>query len=107
MALVSWRCYLRYGLFCYAYGASGKLPDLQGYFVRGFGTGQGSADFGAKQEDDFKAHTHDTIQTIDQNGGYTAGAGRPRYGGSVKASSSTGGTETRPKNIAMLYCIKI
>ena len=86
------------------------LPDLRGYFVRGSGTnsdGTASGTFGAKQADAFKAHTHNTIQTIDQNGGFDSGAGRPRYGGSVTASSSTGGTETRPKNIAMLYCIKI
>jgi microcystin-dependent protein len=103
----------------YTYGGSGSsfnLPDLRGYFVRGWGVaGQNGANsdgtvsgtFGAKQEDAFKAHTHNTIQTIDQNGGFDSGAGRPRYGGSVTASSSTGGTETRPKNIAMLYCIKI
>ena len=87
-----------------------NLPDLRGYFVRGSGTNSdntASGTFGAKQADDFKAHTHNTIQTIDQNGGFDSGAGRARYGGSATASSSAGGTETRPKNIAMLYCIKI
>jgi microcystin-dependent protein len=99
-----------YALIGTTYGAAGKLPDLRGYFVRGHGTNSDSTSsglFGAKQADDFKSHTHNTIQTIDQNGGFDSGAARPRYGGSATASSSAGGTETRPRNIAMLYCIKI
>ena len=97
----------------YTYGGSGgsfNLPDLRGYFVRGHGTngdGTESGSFGAKQADAFKAHTHTVIQTIDQNGSFDSGAGRPRYGGSLTNTGSTGSTETRPKNIAMLYCIKL
>ena len=97
----------------YTYGGSGgsfNLPDLRGYFVRGSGTnsdGTVSGGFGNKQADEFKAHTHTVIQTIDQNGGFDSGAGRPRYGGSSTNTGSTGGTETRPRNIAMLYCIKL
>jgi microcystin-dependent protein len=103
----------------YEFGGSGgsfKVPDLRGYFVRGWGVvgrngansdGTVSGGFGDKQADSFEAHTHNTIQTIDQGGGFDAGAGRPRYGGSATASSSAGGSETRPKNIAMLYCIKL
>jgi microcystin-dependent protein len=89
------------------------LPDLRGYFVRGVGVaGQNGANgdgtvsgaFGAKQEDDFKAHTH-TVNNIVLVSGVGAGSGQ--VGRSVANSGSTGGTETRPKNIAMLYCIKI
>jgi microcystin-dependent protein len=87
------------------------LPDLRGYFVRGSGTnsdGTVSGTFGAKQADELKSHLH-TYQP-----GAAAGA---QSGGNFTAqrtdilttainTSSTGGTETRPANIAMLYCIK-
>jgi microcystin-dependent protein len=81
-----------------------NLPDLRGYFVRGFGTAAGSGAFGAKQEDDFKAHTH-PVNNIVLVGGYQ-GSGGGLVGRGSANSDSTGGTETRPKNIAMLYCIK-
>ena len=85
-----------------------NLPDLRGYFVRGSGTnsdGTASGTFGAKQADAFKAHTH-TVDNIVLVGGYQ-GSGSGLVGRSPANSGSTGGTETRPKNIAMLYCIKI
>jgi hypothetical protein len=99
----------------YTYGGSGSsfnLPDLRGYFVRGWGVvGQNGANsdgtvsdaFAAKQADDFKAHTH-TVNNIVLVSGVGAGSGQ--VGRGVANSGSTGGTETRPKNIAMLYCIK-
>jgi microcystin-dependent protein len=87
------------------------LPDLRGYFVRGSGTnsdGTAAGTFGAKQADELKSHLHT------HEPGAAAGAAS---GGSFTAqrtdllttainTSSTGGSETRPKNIAMLYCIK-
>jgi hypothetical protein len=96
----------------YEFGGSGgsfNVPDLRGYFVRGYGTnsdGTVSGGFGDKQVDAFKSHNHSAIQTIDNNGGFDSGAGRVRYGGTGDTTGSTGSTETRPKNIAMLYCIK-
>ena len=83
------------------------VPDLQGYFIRGFGTAAGSGAFGEQQSDAFASHTHTAIQTIDSNGSFDSGSSRPRYGGSGSTGSAGGATETRPKNIAMLYCIKI
>lgn len=80
------------------------LPDLRGYFVRGSGTnsdGTAAGTFGAKQADEFKAHTHQGTTHVG------AGAsGGTLFVGASGTSGSTGGTETRPKNIAMLYCIK-
>ncbi len=83
------------------------LPDLRGYFVRGFGTNAdatASGTFGVKQADDFKAHTH----TVNGQVATTASSGASTNYASISGGStgSTGGTETRPKNIAMLYCIK-
>lgn len=95
----------------YEYGGSGgsfNLPDLRGYFVRGSGTnsdGTASGGFGEKQADAFKAHTH-TVG-IRSNPAREAGGGETIISGGTLTTSSTGDTETRPKNIAMLYCIKL
>jgi microcystin-dependent protein len=89
-----------------------NVPDLRGYFVRGSGTnGDGTAagTFGAKQADELKSHAHD-INNFSSTGNFgTTGTqfGPVRYGPTATgAALATGGTETRPKNIAMLYCIK-
>jgi microcystin-dependent protein len=81
-----------------------NVPDLRGYFVRGSGTnsdGTAAGTFGEKVADEFKAHTHLVGSGFGTSGAFGALAGN----GSTE-SSSTGGAETRPKNIAMLYCIK-
>lgn len=157
------------------YGSYGQLPDLRGYFVRGFGTNTdsvSSGDFGKQQTDAFQGHKHeiydpqhghtgttseikkfansssgDTFNPItcyDCGNSYEPGSS-PGMGAdttynynhyhdvvvsssstNVKALSPTGDTatagsgdsngpggstprtshETRPRNIAMLYCIK-
>ena len=88
-----------------------NLPDLRGEFVRGWDNGRGIDSgrvLGSSQTDEFKAHVHKyghphssaygmTITTYPgvrpgNNTGYTTAA--------------TGGTETRPRNIALLACIK-
>ena len=86
-----------------------NLPDLRGIFVRGSGdqTISGttySGTFAAKQQDAFKSHTHavgDT--TITGSGG---GSSYRANEGSAQNTTATGGTETRPANIALLYCVK-
>ncbi len=89
------------------FGTAGTLPDLRGYFVRGSGTnsdGTAAGTFGTKQEDMFKSHTHTTSSlsnTSTPGGIYTV-----RQVTGSTSSGATGGIETRPKNIAMLYCIK-
>ncbi len=88
------------------------LPDLRGYFVRGSGTnsdGTAAGTFGAKQADELKSHTHsygdvrNGITSIFLNPG---GSGMDQAVDTTRTTAATGGTETRPKNIAMLYCIK-
>ena len=85
-----------------------NLPDLRGYFVRGGGTnvdGTTSGTFGAKQADEFKSHTHGYLQTTQATD--TRSGGDTHYISAANGTTSpTGGTETRPKNIAMHYCIK-
>lgn len=95
-----------------------RLPDLRGYFIRGFGTnsdGTVSAAFGAKQADAFQGHRHLTQPSSTGSGGggvnATTGGG---YIGNTTGNPTTdtvNGTprtasETRPRNIAMRYLIK-
>ena len=102
------------------------VPDLCGYFVRGSGTNRdntASGTFGAKQKDATGPHTHlydDYYQatTVTSTNGSVAGGANNRL--ESVTSTETGAfaydrktksqdpseNETRPKNIAMLYCIK-
>lgn len=85
-----------------------NVPDLRGYFVRGSGTngdGTASGTFGAKQADELKSHTH-TYTFKSTTGGSSAGGDPNSITNTSVTTGATGGTETRPKNIAMFYCIK-
>ncbi|MBI2787815.1 MAG: tail fiber protein [Elusimicrobia bacterium] len=104
-----------------------NLPDLRGSFVRGWSHGSGSDpdaasrvaskpggatgdQVGSAQSDQLRSHTHTTTLRLEAAGG----GGYPnflRYGGSVGAvgfqSDASGGSESRPKNISLMYIIKI
>ena len=105
------------------------LPDLRGIFVRGSGSQTISGitynkTFAAKEGDAFQGHQHDatdgTPGTPMQYSASGRGAGgfNVWFGGTsgttghtAPASDGTNGTprtasETRPANIALLYCIK-
>lgn len=90
---------------------SATLPDLRGEFLRGWDNGRG-IDTGRAirtwQADDFKSHTHALPANTAVN---TAGGGIFWSGGTNGVSSTgptaaTGGTETRSRNVSVLYCIK-
>jgi len=91
-----------------------NVPDLRGEFMRGWDDSRGidtSRAFGSAQTDEFKSHSHDGYSNL--NLLYSGGGGRPNDAPSGKANSGrawetldTGGTETRPRNIAFLACIK-
>lgn len=97
-----------------------KLPDYRGYFLRGANSGSGADPeaasrtdrgdgtggdvVGSKQTDQYRSHNHYIAGGILYTGG---GGGSTVSGGQVGAAYTepNGGTETRPKNISVLYCI--
>lgn len=87
------------------------LPDLRGEFIRGLDAGRGvdsGRGLGTAQSDDFKSHTHlyDLANYITV--GLQSGADGVSLVNAVPpvATGSTGGTETRPRNVALNYIIK-
>lgn len=90
-----------------------NLPDLRGEFVRGWDDGRGvdsGRGFGTAQADEFEAHYHD-VRTNSATGSGTGGGGYFISDAGVGALERTratpsGGSETRPRNVALLYCIK-
>lgn len=86
-----------------------NVPDLRGEFVRGYDDSRGvdsGRSFGSAQADMFKSHTH---QVKYETGRLNGGGGGPAidWGPNAWATSTeTGGAETRPRNIALLACIK-
>lgn len=108
-----------------------NIPDMRGYFPRGWSHGSsidpGRA-FGSTQTDAFKSHTH-TASVTDPGHEHgisevaSTGAGNfgsigsvsPRSGtitsdsattGITVSNASTGSTETRPVNLAIMFVIK-
>ncbi len=100
------------------------LPDYRGYFLRGLdngaandpdsatrldrGDGTAGDAVGTKQDDAFESHYHSYTAGEDKD--VSSGGTKARdndWGGSSHNTGSTGtSTETRPKNIYVLYCIK-
>jgi len=98
-----------------------NLPDLRGEFIRGFDNGRGidtGRALGSSQLDQFQGHYHAKSTAGLQGGTATLGAnsGGNIYAGSnaeIRQPTTDGvngaprtGTETRPRNIALMYCIK-
>ncbi|MCR9143881.1 MAG: DUF2341 domain-containing protein [bacterium] len=101
-----------------------NVPDMRGEFVRGWDNGRGidsGRTMGTSQDDQFQGHAHDfyfsdavfaggNASTVQNNtvanslSIHNSEVGDPREDG-VNGPPRTG-PETRPRNIALLYCIK-
>lgn len=91
-----------------------NLPDLRGEFVRGWDNGREidtGRVFGTNQADEFRAHGHRQGRGIGSSPGRNARgggdgsleSGNPNIG---NYTAATGGSETRPRNVALMYVIK-
>ena len=98
-----------------------RLPDARGYFIRGWDNGSGvdsGRAIGTQQNDAFQGHYHDKGEYSSTNliDGASTAFVRLNTGGDPDDTSApiTDGssgtprtsTETRPTNIALMYCIK-
>ncbi len=88
-----------------------NTPDLRGEFIRGWDNGRGvdtGRSLGSTQTDEFKSHNHTTTSFSRVNVN-PSGVQNPLFGRTGVDTTSIGfegGDETRPRNIALMYCIK-
>lgn len=90
-----------------------RLPDTRGEFLRGWDHGRGvdiGRTLGSLQAQSIQAHDHnmwagDTYASVSPSGG---GAAAAWVNGGVTGlkTGTTGSAETRPRNLAMMWCIK-
>ncbi|WP_017336917.1 phage tail protein [Pseudomonas fluorescens] len=88
-----------------------RLPESRGEFLRGWDHGRGvdaGRAIGSFQADDLKAHTHKYGNTHNATYGLSStGVIGVNPSASINYdTSSVGGTETRPRNLAVMWCIK-
>ena len=118
-----------YAMIGSTYGSAGKLPDLRGEFARGWDDGRGidsGRAFGGAQADAFQGHKHQMNRLVPLRLGFDGGidfnsaVNNPNdctlfdFASEMQAAPVTDGTngtprtgtETRPRNIALLACIK-
>jgi microcystin-dependent protein len=97
-----------YAVLSSTYGSPGKLPDLRGEFVRGWDDGRGidSARVFGTAQNASRINTISASSYIADNTENAAVSSETRFSfsGAFSATKSLG--EVRPRNIALLACIK-
>lgn len=92
-----------------------QLADLRGEFLRSWDGSRGADSgraFGSWQADEFKSHTHRIPDTStpedsgDSIGGFDTTSDNNQDDGSYVDTLASGGTETRPRNRAVLVCVR-
>lgn len=97
-----------------------NVPDMRAMFPRGWDNGRGidqPREFGTTQQDDNKSHTHFYSDSYfaeaggpDTSLGSVTGATAKDFSNTLytatRQTQSQGITEARPKNVALLFCIK-
>jgi microcystin-dependent protein len=92
-----------------------NVPDTRGEFIRGWDHGRGvdtGRALGSSQEDSIEEHIHQYQSFVSATAtGYSnaSNAQNGEYSGAYpqnRNTGSTGDSETRPRNVAFMYCIK-
>ena len=86
-----------------------NIPDLRGEFIRGADNGRGidsGRAIASSQADEYKTHSHNSAGRTSDSGWASGGVGNAGTSGTTVTTNNLGGTETRPRNIAMMFCIK-
>jgi hypothetical protein len=85
-----------------------NVPDLRGEFIRGWDNGRG-VDSGrvirSAQAQDIQSHQH-TLTQYSYLRNFEGGAALAWAGTASANTGFTGGTETRPRNVALMFIVK-
>ncbi|WP_017906157.1 phage tail protein [Pseudomonas asplenii] len=87
-----------------------RLPESRGEFLRGWDHGRGvdgGRTIGSYQLDDFKSHKHSlNADVVTETGAGPVGGIASSGNIYITETAFTGGAETRPRNLSVMWCIK-
>ena len=87
-----------------------RLPESRGEFLRGWDHGRGvdvGRAIGSYQTGQIESHVHTyNVTSVTAGSGTTSTATPTDTAGSTKYTNATGGSETRPRNLAVMWCLK-
>ena len=87
-----------------------RLPESRGEFLRGWDHGRGvdvGRPIGSYQAGQIESHVHTyNVTSVTAGSGTSSTATPTDTAGTVKVTNATGGSETRPRNLAVMWCLK-